>query len=199
MKSQNLIAQVAAAAGVGKLLVILLVLSSLGNVLGALGYVLSDKSIRQTLVPPSISKTFWVEDQAVSKEYLELMGEFVISLFANATPGSIDHNNSVILKWVHPSSYGPLEVKFRTAAAKLKAEGLSRYFAPREIQVQISTKSVVMIGTSEGFVSDHKLPPELKAYLVRFDYLGGRTSIVELRETAVEKPFDPPKPSTSGS
>ena len=45
---------------------------------------------RVIVVPPAVHKSFWVENDRVSAEYLEQMGYFLIQLALNVTPQSVD-------------------------------------------------------------------------------------------------------------
>jgi conjugal transfer pilus assembly protein TraE len=90
------------------------------NVLTAAALATKSNTHRQTLVPPEISKTFWVEDRNVSAEYLEQMALFALQLALNNTPSSAEFNARQLLKYVAPASYGEIE---KTLLAGARAEG----------------------------------------------------------------------------
>ena len=196
MNITRLSADIAAKTGVSKAAQVVLALLLVSNVLLAANMLLTDRSVRTQLVPPEISKSFWVDGKHLSPEYLEQMGEYIVMKFASVTPASIEAQNSQILKYVHPSVYGELSVRWKAASAKLKQDAISRHFFPREVRISEQTQSVAFIGVVDTWVGDKKVPnPEVKAYLVAFDYSGGSVTIKELRETNEQHPFAPAAPS----
>ena len=189
----KLIADVEARAGVTRAFQLILAASLLTNVFMAGAFVTMDRTIRTIFVPPEISKTFWVDGRTVGPEYLEQMGSWVVSQYATVSPATIDYQNSLLLKYVHPSVNGDLAIRFKVGANRLKSENMSKIFMPREVRISEKGQSVVLIGTQITFIADKRVPnDELKAYLVGFDYDGSRVFIKELRETNPLKPFDPP-------
>lgn len=194
MRLDKLIQDVEAKAGVGKVFLAVLACSLLTNMLQAAGFVMMDKSVRTMLVPPEITKSFWVDGKNISPEYLEQMGQHIVMQYASVTPASIESQNQYILKHVHPSVFGELEVRFKAGAQKIKAESLSRFFFPKEVRIAPNAHSVAFIGAVESWIGDKKLPtPEMKAYLVSFEYRDGKVSIKELREADLQNPFAPQK------
>ena len=106
MKLDWLRADIASARRASALLVLLLACSMLANVtLAAFAMHMAGRE-RVVVVPPSINKTFWVESERVSAEYLEQMAYFLLQLTLNVTPQSIDHQSRVLLQYAAPASYG---------------------------------------------------------------------------------------------
>ena len=124
------------------------------------------------------------------------MGSWVISQYATVSPQTIDYQNSVLLKLVHPSVSGELAIRFKMGANRLKQENMSKVFMAREVRISEKGRAVALIGTQITFIADKRVQgDEVKAYLVVFDYDGSRTFIKELRETSTVRPFDPPNAS----
>ena len=190
---KKLIADVEARAGVTKAFQMILAASLLTNVFMAGAFCTMDRTVRTILVPPEINKTFWVDGNHIGPEWLEQMGSCVISQYATVSPQTIEYQNSVLLKLVHPSVNGELAVRFKMGANRLKQENMSKIFMPREVRISEKGQAVALIGTQITFIADKRVPgDEVKAYLVAFDYDGSRTFIKELRETSPVRPFDPP-------
>lgn len=193
MLLKNLIADVEARAGVTKAFQLILGASLLINVFMAGAFFTMDRTVRTILVPPEINKTFWVDGHNIGPEWLEQMGSWVISQYATVSPQTIEYQNSVLLKLVHPSVSGELAVRFKMGANRLKQENMSKIFMAREVRISEKGQAVALIGTQITFIADKRVPgDEVKAYLVVFDYDGSRTFIKELRETSPVRPFDPP-------
>lgn len=196
MLVSKLLEDVQAKAGLGRVFMGILAISFALNLLQAASFLTMDKSVRTMMVPPEITKTFWVDGKQISPEYLEQMGEYIVMKYASVTPASVEAQNQMILKQVHPSVYGELEVRFKAGAQKLKAESISRFFFPKEVRLAERAQQVAFIGAVETWIGDKKVPtPEIKAYLVGFEYRDGRVSVKELRETDPQNPFAPPKAS----
>lgn len=193
MNLKKLIADVEARAGVTKAFQMILAASLLTNVFMAGAFFTMDRTVRTVLVPPEINKTFWVDGNHIGPEWLEQMGSWVISQYATVSPQTIEYQNSVLLKLVHPSVNGELSIRFKMGANRLKQENMSRVFMPREVRISEKGQAVALIGTQITYIADKRVPgDEVKAYLVAFDYDGSRTFIKELRETSPARPFDPP-------
>lgn len=192
MLLKKLIADVEARGGVSKAFQMILGASLLTNVFMAGAFVTMDRTVRTILVPPEINKTFWVDGRSIGPEYLEQMGSWVISQFATVSPATVEFQSNNLLKYVHPSIYGDLAVRFKMGANRIKAENLSKIFTPREVRISEKGQSVAFIGLQTTWIADKRVPgDEMKAYLVTFDYDGSRVYIKELRETSPAKPFDP--------
>ena len=78
---------------------------------------------RIVLVPPSINKTFWVESERVSAEYLQQMAYFLMQLTLDVTPHSVDHQSGVLMQYAAPASYGELRATMAATAERLKRDG----------------------------------------------------------------------------
>ena len=190
---EKLIADVEARAGVTKAFQMILAASLATNVFMAGAFLTMDRTVRTVLVPPEVTKTFWVDGRSIGPEYLEQMGSWVVSQYATVSPSTIDYQNATLLKYVHPSVHGELSVRFKMGANRLKAENMSKIFMPREVRVSEKGQGVAFIGNQVTFIADKRVPAdELKAYLVMFDYDGSRVYIKEMRETSPTRPFDPP-------
>jgi len=81
MRIDKLSGQVAVTLGVRRWAVMMFALSQIALLLMLIAFLTRGDTHRETLVPPTIHTTFWVEDDKVSKEYLIEMGVFL----ANST------------------------------------------------------------------------------------------------------------------
>jgi hypothetical protein len=86
-------------------------------------------------VPPAVHKTFWVESERVSSEYLEQMGYFLMQLTLNVTPQSVDHQAKVLLQYASPGASGELRTALLAAAERLKRDGASTVFSAQDLVV----------------------------------------------------------------
>ena len=74
MRLNNLSADVAFRTGVRTFVQMMLLASLATNLLLAFAVATADRTHRETLIPPAINKSFWVDDRGASGEYIEQMG-----------------------------------------------------------------------------------------------------------------------------
>ena len=182
------------------LLVVLLVGSMLVNLaLGILAARLAGRE-RVVVVPPTIHKTFWVESDRVSSEYLEQMGYFLMQLTLNVTPQSVDHQSKVLLQYAAPAAFGELRAALLAAAERLKRDGASTLFSAQDLIVDESGLRVGVRGQLATFVSDRRVSDVSKGYAIEFQYSGGRIFLKAFRETNPNDPLETqPRPAAAAT
>ena len=179
-------------------LLALLLGSMLTNlILGAFAFRMSSHE-RVVVVPPTVHKTFWVEDERVSAEYLEQMGYFLMQLTLNVTPLSIDHQSKVLLQYAAPAAYGELRTALSSAAERLKRDGAATVFSPRDLIVDERALKVGIRGQLTTFISDRRVSEVAKGYAVEFQYTAGQIFLKSFRETNPNDPLET-KPSPAST
>lgn len=145
---------------------------------------------RVILVPPTIHKSFWVESDKVSAEYLEQMGYFLIQLVLNVTPQSVDYQSKILLQYAAPASYGEIKTAMAVAGERLKRDGAATVFSPRTINVDESALKVAVQGQLTTFISDRRVSELSKSYLIELQYALGKISIKSFKEANANDPLD---------
>ena len=191
MNPSKLIASVAAAANLRSFIVVLLAVSVIGNTASSVAWLIHGNTVRTVLTPAEIRREMWVDESEVSETYLQEMGDYIVGKYANFTPVNFGYQSEIILRHVHPDSYGGLQVQFKQALNDIKTRNLSSSFGPQSYQVVKGKLMVAITGTVTLSVADKRLPPEQKCFLVAFTYTGGKTQIKDIRETDPLHPFDP--------
>jgi len=189
MRLNNLSADVAFRTGVRTFVQMMLLASLATNLLLAFAVATADRTHRETLIPPAINKSFWVDDRGASGEYIEQMGLFLLQLSLNNTPVSAEYNARLLLKYASPSSYGELERAMLTLAKQLKDSNASTVFSVRNVTVSEKTQAVAFGGVLTTYIADKRVSEISKTYLVRFANSAGRAFVSELRETDPKQPF----------
>jgi conjugal transfer pilus assembly protein TraE len=197
MKIKQLAEDFAFRTGVKSVFQGLLIFSIVSNLCLAVALAAADRTHRETLVPPNINKTFWVDDSKVSAEYLEQMGHFVIQLALDNTPANVDYNAKMLLKYAAPASYGELEKVLLMNAKRLKDEGASTMFSARAMTPNDADNSVAFNGILTTWIGDKRVSQLSKNYLLKFGYSAGRVYVLELRETDERHPFKEPAEAES--
>jgi len=200
MRLELLRSDIASARRAATFLAALLALSLLANVVLAFqGMRLSGRE-RIVLVPPTINKTFWVDSERVSAEYLQQMAYFLMQLTLNVTPQSGDLPASVVLQYAAPASFGELRAAMAATADRLKRDGASTLFSTRDLVVDEATQRVGVRGQLTTFVSDRRVSDVSKAYAIELQYAGGRVFLKAFRETNPNDPLETQSlPATSPS
>jgi conjugal transfer pilus assembly protein TraE len=156
--------------------------SILLNVLLAIGLVMADRTHRETLVPPEIHKTFWIEDKKASGSYIEMMGLFILRNALDVTTASADYQMRQILRYTSPNAYGVLE-KYLTAQNKRMArDNIATSFAVTGVAVDEPRQSARYSGILRTMLSDKTVAEVQKTYEVVFALNNGRIYLTELRE-----------------
>ena len=181
-------------------LVVLLVGSMLVNLVLAVFTMRLAGHQRIVVVPPNIHKTFWVESDQVSSEYLEQMGYFLMQLTLNVTPQSVDHQAKVLLQYAAPASFGELRTALLAAAERLKRDGASTIFSARDVLVDERALKVGVRGQLTTFISDRRVSDVSKGYAIELQYSGGRIFLKAFRETNPNDPLEnQPRPSPAAA
>jgi conjugal transfer pilus assembly protein TraE len=183
-------ADLGAARRASVLLIALLAGSMLANLLLAILALHLSGRERVVLVPPTINKSFWVESERVSAEYLEQMAYFLLQLTLNVTPQSVEHQSRVLLQYAAPASYGDLRAVLTTAADRIKRDGASTVFSAQELSVDERTQRVGVRGLLTTFISDRRVSEVAKGYAIELQYAGGRTFLKTFRETNPNDPLE---------
>lgn len=160
----------------------LLIASVLSNLLLAAGFFTIDRTHRETLVPPNITKTFWVEDDQVSDSYLEQMGLFILRNALDATPVSAEYQAKMILKYAAPASYGELERDLVANAKRMAREGVSTFFSVTGVTPDGMNRQVVFHGVLRTMLGDKTVSDVPKKYAIKFGQSNGRVFVKEMRE-----------------
>jgi conjugal transfer pilus assembly protein TraE len=171
-------------------LIVLLVGSMLVNLILAVVAVRLSGHERVVVVPPAIHKTFWVEADRVSPEYLEQMGYFLMQLTLNVTPQSVDHQSKLLLQYAAPAAFGELRTALLAAAERLKRDGAATVFSAQDLIVDDRALKVGVRGQLTTFISDRRVSEVSKGYAIEFQYTAGRIFLKAFRETNPNDPLE---------
>lgn len=147
---------------------------------------LSVKSERILLVPPKMTKEFWIERDRVAPEYMEQMGVFIATLVGNLSPGNAEFNVNMLIKhYLDPAHNNPEVVReLLGQAAYIKKNNITQVFFPSSIsivdsenmKVRVEGSNIINIGTA-------RISGEKVSYLIRFN---ARNYKLYVEEFAIE-------------
>ncbi|MRV70570.1 type IV conjugative transfer system protein TraE [Duganella sp. FT92W] len=157
----------------GLIATLLLTLSTLNQTIG---------SVRTVVVPPSITKSFWVTSDKASNEYLEQMGGYMAWLILDVTPSTIKWKTDTLLTYVGPENAGAMKIKQEVEAERLKRLNGSTYFLLQQLTPDETKQSIVMVGRLRTQINGMDTSTEQKSYLAEFHVKGGRMHLKQFLE-----------------
>lgn len=150
--------------------------------LGAMLLVIGKGTEKTILVPPVVTKTFWVDGSQVAPEYIEQMSVYFAQLALNGNPANVLYQHNTLLQHVTPSAHGALKAELGVAADKLQRDNASQAFYPYEVTVRKNTAK--MLGRLVTTVGDKVTSNRDVAYEIEFTYEGGRLYVSSFKEAA---------------
>jgi conjugal transfer pilus assembly protein TraE len=144
---------------------------SIVTCLGLCFFVLN-KSDRVIIVPPNVSKSFWVDSNKVSSEYLEEMGLFLAHQLLDITPASFSYQRDIVMRYIHPSAHNFLHKKFIQDESKYRKLNLSTSFKP--LEVKVGNLQINLKGQLISYVGQKRVQQDTEEYVMQFDYAHGR-------------------------
>ena len=154
---------------------------------------LSVKTERILLVPPKMTKEFWVERERVAPEYMEQMGVFIATLVGNLSPGNAEFNVNMLIKhYLDPSHQNPEVIQeLLNQAAYIKKNNITQAFFPSSIsivdpenmKVRVEGSNIINIGTA-------RVSGEKASYLIRFNARNYKLYVEEFAIESKEKSRD---------
>ncbi len=130
------------------------------------------KSERIILVPPHITKTFWVDGGTVSKEYLEEMGLYMSKLLLDLSPTSFAYNHETLLKYATPEAYGALKKQLLEDGDYYTKLQLSTHFKPTEVKANPNKLHVEVKGNLTSYVAGKEIHSSLETISLQFSLRG---------------------------
>lgn len=152
------------------------------NILLSIGIFTIAGNERVVVVPPSINKSFWVDANQVSPEYLSEMSLFFASLRFNITPTNAAMQRELLVRYVHPHFYEALKAELISEEEHIKKEHVTTSFYP--VNVVVDSKKMIsqITGDLQSSVGDAQLPLKRLTYQINFSYNNGRLLVKSFEE-----------------
>lgn len=149
---------------------------------------------RTVIVPPTIDKSFWVTHERASRDYLNQMASYIAYLILDVDPAVIDWKKDTLLNWVAPGEHAALRTRLELEADRLKRINAATFFRPQQLVANEERQTVTVRGRLRTLINGQETSSEVKAYLVEFDYAGGRAQLRSFKEIPNE-PHAPGAPA----
>lgn len=137
---------------------------------------------RVILLPPNISKSFWVDGNQVSSEYLSEMALFFTNLRLNATQENAGMQHSLLLRYVHPSIYPAMKGQLIEEEERIKGSHITMIFYPVNVQVDSTNWVARVTGDLQSIIGQDMQPIQRVLYQITFRYDSGRLLVKSFEE-----------------
>jgi conjugal transfer pilus assembly protein TraE len=159
-----------------RLLLAFAIASLLSLILGVSNFYLIGKE-RIVIVPPTVSRTFWVASDNVSDSYLQEMSQYFSSLLLNVTPNTFAVNSEHLLQNVAPESFGALKSQLVQQQIEIERRGISTSFYPTHFKIDKQKLLVELKGELKVLIANASLDSKTKTYQMKFIQRHGRLFI----------------------
>jgi conjugal transfer pilus assembly protein TraE len=191
MNKQSLIERLALAADIKAFVFWVLGISvALNFILVAAVYTLP-KGVKHELVPPQVTKTFWVGADQFDRSHLEEMGLYVVQLQLNVTPKSAKFQGQQLLKIVAPAEYATLSEQIHMNAALIERLNVATTFMPTSFSYDPKFPNRISVqGVFQTHFPDKTIGSTTKVYMVEFSRsAAGKMELKDFRETKTNDPL----------
>lgn len=156
-----------------------------------LAFGLLTKRTTTMLEPPSRAQAIGMTGDRMDGAYLIEMGTYIAHLMLDATPTSIKWQQDLVLKWVHPSTYGDLQQRMAVAARRLSEANATTVFWPQQVAPDPDRQRVLLLGHVDTYVNGVKVNGSGRtvAYQASFESKGGRALLKDWLEAPLDDPW----------
>jgi len=134
------------------------------------------------LVPPTISREFWVSENNVSPAYISSMSIFLADIRFNLTPSNAAFQRELFLRYVEPSSYEKLKADLVEEEEHLKKEHISTTFYVTDVRVDAKNNMARISGDIQYSIGESLQPSQHVVYQISYRFSSGRLMMKSLEE-----------------
>lgn len=199
MKTENLLKEMATRTGASRVILLLLACSIITNMFLAVK-IATDKTIVQThLVPPEIRRTLTLSNIELSREYLEEMAPYHAYLLLNATPQTVEYNNTQLLKTTAAEYRGALEKELAINAKWIKKNNVSTYYSAVRASGDPNDNTVKLSGRFEVQASGKIIETRTRDLVLSYRNQGGRIELISIKESSNPNQANAPQAAAASS
>ena len=177
MKYQDYIKKLSEATGVKKAVMTLLVIMVFCNLLLTLRIAFTGDRVRDVLVPANLNQRVWVDDDKVSKEYLQEMSTYFSQLMFNISPMNIEARHSLLLSYIASDKYSAFEKELKLSENLIRQTNIASYFVPTHFGVDEKSMTVLMRGSFIATQGEKVIQRSQKELELKYKYDGGKLLI----------------------
>lgn len=157
------------------------VFATLSSFVLASSLMMIGKGTEKTIItPPVVSKTFWVDGDDISPEYVEQMADYFAGLALSANPNNVKYRHQLLLQYVSPGVHGPLKSELEYASDKMIRDGASQAFFPGGIRV--NKTEAALKGRLITTIGDKVTSEKAVNYIIKFKYDSGKLFVDKFQQ-----------------
>lgn len=138
-------------------------------------------NVRVVVAPPVVNKTFWVDHDNASPEYVEQMALFFIRLMLDVTPGNVEDQYKTLKAYVDSEIYGAVQTDLAVNADYIKKNAISQVFFPSG-ELKVNGSEATVSGRVVRFVGEKKTSDAAKKYRIRLVLKNGKVVVNRFQE-----------------
>lgn len=154
-----------------------LVLGLLG-VVGILSMTLMSRSQVVTIIPPNLTQTAWLDENAASAPYMQAWAVYIAQSLGNSNPTTVDMAKDAIGPFLDARIYTEVMKRIDDQIDQIKRDRISLYFTPNRVITDSASPGVYYVEGNQG-LEGISGPPVVKpmTYQVNVDIKGYRPVI----------------------
>lgn len=137
---------------------------------------------RIVLVPPEITKSFWVDGHHVSPDYLSEMAQFFVNLRLIASPSNVSTQHGTLLRYLDSASYNEIRTQLQIEAERIKSFGITTAFYTHNVTVANDQWLTRVSGDLHTTIGSEVQPVQHITYQIAFRYDAGRLLVKSFEE-----------------
>lgn len=132
------------------------------------------------VVPADVSKSFWVQGDKVSPEYLEQMATFFANNLLTYNPENATGQFETVLRYADPRANMELRRAFTAELDDIKSKQRGSVFYIQ--QTKVKGKQALLFGQKIDMATGVVIGSQLKGYEIKFDYRNGKLFVGSFKE-----------------
>jgi conjugal transfer pilus assembly protein TraE len=159
--------------------IFLAILMLLGNLL----LIITIFSLKQTtvIVPAHLKSEISLDQERVSKSYIEEMTVFFFSYLLDVTSSSADYKAEIILRHVSPDFFQAMKEYLLRESKKYQEFNLTTGFTPSALEIDEDSLIVTATGLLNSYFGKNGYKQELVHYQISYEYKNGRLFIKDFK------------------
>lgn len=114
------------------------------------GVVISSKSERIVIVPPTIDQTYQIQNDYANVEYYQSMATVFAGIIGQTTPKNLENTIKTLNQFLHPALVRQIGESLNALASKLPKENFSAWFLPKNTFYEPQTGKIFVQGTLQS-------------------------------------------------
>jgi conjugal transfer pilus assembly protein TraE len=146
-------------------------------------------NIRTVVVPPVLTKGFWLDENAADPEYIRQMAHYFAGLALNVHSDSVDFNHQQFLKFTSTRAHPKLQAELGAEAARIKKSNITQQFHPKQIKILEGKREAAVLGRRIASVGRTETFNDLENYKMEFSFEDGKIVVTNFEKADLYDPF----------